>query len=401
MLEKSRTVSCPTSGIAALSAGENQKKEQAELFTKQLPPPGALVYALDSLHAKRNVDVWLGNLPVLIRESFASDHLSISAWLQGIGRPSISLPQVDQHIHELCQADLYSMLRAYLRSNSPDRGREADWFHLRALSFQFSGYAARRALEQEILLRSQEEESWVYHRCRWRYREAQQDQLGPFCNKKDAARHARSGKIFFHPDQLSHEATLGWPVLKQLLDFFKPGFLADLLTGIATQRHIELHIPTGSWALLRPLVAHVFSGHKLPFLELPGGTFQNDLPPCPEGLKGILVLHPLTPHAPAVDIDLDAYERLGWKVILVHGSNTHLLKSVPMLSSTGDSLQKGGENLLSPKNGEVLPLREFVRRMERRYIHDVLGLHAGIKTRACESLAITRQTLYTKLAKQL
>jgi len=48
----------------------------------------------------------------------------------------------------------------------------------------------------------------------------------------------------------------------------------------------------------------------------------------------------------------------------------------------------------------VLPLRQFVSEMEQRYIREVLSHHRGIKTRACESLGITRQTLYSKLGRQ-
>jgi transcriptional regulator with PAS, ATPase and Fis domain len=49
----------------------------------------------------------------------------------------------------------------------------------------------------------------------------------------------------------------------------------------------------------------------------------------------------------------------------------------------------------------LLPLREFVRQVERHYILDVLGLHNGVKSRACERLQISRQTLYTKLNQEL
>jgi DNA-binding NtrC family response regulator len=46
----------------------------------------------------------------------------------------------------------------------------------------------------------------------------------------------------------------------------------------------------------------------------------------------------------------------------------------------------------------LMPLRDFVRQVERHYILDVLGLHHGVKSRACERLQISRQTLYTKLS---
>jgi len=401
MIESSLLVSCAPSKKSARSADSEISATTQAIECNQLPPAAALIFALDSLHAGIQTNFWLNKIPKLVRECYANDHLSISAWLEGIGHKAIDLPQVDLHIHELLQADLLSMLRAYLKTNSPRMGREADWFHFRATSFRFSGYAARRALEQENLIRSQEEESWVYHRCRWRYRLAQQEQLGHFCNNIDAARHARSAGIFFHPDQLLTSESMQWPHLMRLLDFFEPGFLANLINRIGAQRHLELLIPTGSWALLRPLLSHVFSGEGLPFMEIPGSMHQSSLPPCPEGIKGMIVHH-LLDSTPSSQLEslLEHYERQGWKVLLVHGFQERQMKTISEVKSEGVGLQKGGENLFNPQKGQVLPLKEFVRRIERRYIHDVLGLHSGIKTHACESLAITRQTLYTKLSKR-
>jgi hypothetical protein len=371
-----------------------------ELCKQSLPPGAALAYALDSIHAGINRNLMQGHLLDCVRDDFAMDHTSISAWLAGIGESPLEIPSRDVHLDELLRSESRSLLRAYLRNSTSMPQQSVKCLHLRAASYGFRGFSAKRALEQELLMHSQREESWSYHRCRWHYREVQKENLGDFLNATDATRHARSGQIYFHPDQLKENDAAQWPALRRMLDSFRPGFLRELISKICTYRHLEIRIPLGSWALIRPLLHYTFGGQDLPFLELPGNSILNNLPPCPEGLHGMMVLH-LSKEVSTEHIaqGLETYERKGWKVLLVHDGDISRVNSLPQVTNEGNE-QGNPQGFLTPKAGSILPLREFVRRMERRYIHDVLGLHEGVKTRACESLAITRQTLYAKLGKE-
>ncbi len=295
---------------------------------------------------------------------------------------------------------LRQRLRSFERRWCDTGSLVPEFLRLKFIAFGRSGVRARRALEQELLLRGQQPENWSYHRARWLYRELQRDRLGRVGDAAQAAGRAAGAGIRFHPGQLGQSAAWRWQDLRRLLETMPAGGPLGLLHAALQPGISEFLLPAGAWALMRGLFAGILGGSGTDFIELPAVCWPCPLPDC--GERHTLVLH-LENGARCLKspgaVALSDLTESGWKIILVNSGRPlgGLASQVVDPGIKPESLG-GARTVLPTEGGSILPLREFVRRVELRYINDVLQLHAGVKTRACESLRITRQTLYTKLS---
>ena len=278
-----------------------------------------------------------------------------------------------------------------------ERLEEAD--HLHRLSMRLEGQPRRqrRLLEQELLLRSPLPEDWAFHRAKWRYLQSQEEQAGGLLSPHEAARRARQAGVWFHPDQLVPGPLRHWPALHRAVDMLEPRTWLRLLGHLKAGRPVDLGLPPGLWGHVRPWLRLLAAGRGLPCPEMVAGSLP-ETPPTPGLLPGLLVVHSDGPlEGRTLDWVRQAAEA-GWRLCVVRppgGGSPAFLQGIQAGAHATEWVRR---NLFSRQPGEgLLTLREFVRLAERQYILDVLGLHKGVKSRACERLQISRQTLYSKL----
>jgi hypothetical protein len=347
---------------------------------RRLPPAGRLGALLDGLRTRVPAQ-WPPD-PVLARGMAAADpgdRAALWGWL-------LARSMADGWMPLPAETDLVSGLEA-----------EADRLHARLERYTERPALVRRTLERELLLRDRLPEDWAFHRCRWLYRRLQ---LGPGSSmaRSEAAAKARNAGILFHPDQLDDAPARLCRRLRDLLEGLQPGCLLSLTGRLLAGQPCELLVSPANWARLRSWISHLCCGRGLPLLELPAGSLPNPLSPGDARVPRPLVLH-LDGDAPTdLEQRLAGLAAEGWLPLLVHGGASLELPALNTIDGRGHEPVDVSEALLRAGIDPVLPLREFVRRAERRYIQEVIGLHGGIKTRACETLQITRQTLYSKLA---
>lgn len=281
----------------------------------------------------------------------------------------------------------------------PGPAAEAERLHRRWERLADRPALARRTLEQELLQRDRLPEDWAWHRARWLYRRVQ---LGPGTPAacREAALKARASGFYFHPDQLEDGAHPAWTRLRELLDALPPGRLLRLTRLLLQGRPVELLVSPSGWTRLRGWLGRLAGGRGLPLLELPAGSLPGPLPADDRRGPRPIVLHLDGLAPPDLSTRLAALQQEGWLPLLVHGGGPRPPAALNQVDARRRQPEDGTRALLRSGLDPVLPLKEFVRRAERRYIQEVIGLHGGVKARACETLRITRQTLYTKLGRE-
>ncbi len=282
-----------------------------------------------------------------------------------------------------------------------ERRRQAEADALHRTMVRHSGFPGRqrRLLEQELLLRSALPEDWHFHRAKWRYLELQADQAGNLLAPGEAARRARQAEVFFHPDQLRPSRNLRWFGLRQAVELLDGRAWLQLLDALCAGKPVDLALAPDLWPHLRPWIKHLLGGQGLGFMELT----LDGLPAQPgqaPSRRGLLILH----EAEDSHVELERWCRdcaaSGWQVLVVQDPARAPLEWANRVVAGPASVRWAQRHRLSMPalEGRPLPLRDFLRSVERHYILDVLGVTGGIKTRACECLGISRQTLYAKLA---
>jgi hypothetical protein len=275
------------------------------------------------------------------------------------------------------------------------RQAEADQLHRLALRLEGQTRRQRRLLEQELLLRSALPEDWHFHRAKWRYLELQVEQSGKLLAPVEAARRARAVGILFHPDQLRPSPLSRWYSITSALEMLEAPAWLGLLEHLGAGRPVDLVLAPGLWSHLRPWLSFLVGGTGIPFVELYAGSLPETPPPAGRG--GLLVLH--NDEAPGEALEPWSRQAglAGWNLLLLRQRAMPELPFLNRVEAGGQAREWVRRQLAGGVEERVLPLRDFVRRMERSYILDVLGRHKGIKSRACERLQISRQTLYSKL----
>jgi len=256
----------------------------------------------------------------------------------------------------------------------------------------------RRLLEQELLLRSTLPEDWHFHRAKWRYLELQADQAGNLLSPTEASRRARQAGIFFHPDQLKPNRLLRWFNLRQAAELLEGQVWLDLLGHLCAGRPVDLALAPELWPHLRPWLHHLLGGQGQGLMELS----MNSLPEQPgkaPGNRGLLVLHSADDAPAGLEEWCRGAAQAGWQVLAIQAPQRPPLAWANFVDGSSLGAQWAQRHRLSTPalQGRPLPLRDFLRGVERHYILDVLGVTGGIKTKACECLGISRQTLYAKL----
>lgn len=326
-------------------------------------------------------------------------------WAQQILSHCDSLPVEDRPLLKEWLAQwvdrrhLESPLLASPKECERRRLSEADALH-RTME-RHSGFPGRqrRLLEQELLLRSTLAEDWHFHRAKWRYLELQAEQAGNLLSPGEAARRARQAEVFFHPDQLRPSRAQRWFGLRQAVELLDGAAWLQLLDHLGQGRPVDLALPPDLWPYLRPWIKHLLGGQGLGFMELS----LDGLPAHPGSApsrRGLLILHEVEDS----HLDLETWCREcaanGWQVLVVQDPGQRTLPWANRVEAGLSSRRWAQRHRLSTPalEGRPLPLRDFLRSVERHYILDVLGTTGGIKTKACECLGISRQTLYAKLA---
>ncbi len=282
-----------------------------------------------------------------------------------------------------------------------ERLDEADHLHRLVHRLEGQGRRQRRLLEQELLLRSSLPEDWHFHRAKWLYLAMQGEQTGTLLSPLEAARRARAGGVLFHPDQLAGGSLRRWLVLRRAVEMLEPARWLRLLRLLEQGRPLDLVLPPGLWMHLRPWLAFLLGGRGLLILEHYAGSLPDSQPVVP-GLGGLLILHSEGP----LDARWEPWARqaceAGWQLCVVRQQAGPGWEFLNRLEAGPQATEWVRRHLMAREpSARLLPLREFVRQVERHYILDVLGLHNGVKSRACERLQISRQTLYTKLNQEL
>lgn len=274
---------------------------------------------------------------------------------------------------------------------------EADQLHSLVGRLDGQPRRQRRLLEQELLLRSSLEEDWQFHRAKWRYLSLQAEQTGTMLAPAEAARRARAAGIFFHPDQLRPGPCHRWFGIRRALEMVEPASWLDLLSHLRRNRPVELALPAGLWVHLRPWLAYLVGGSGLSFVEYYTGSLP-ELPPAPSGRRGLLVVHGDGELEDRLEEWCRTATGQGWGLVMVRPPQATPAAWLNRVAAGETGEEWVRRHVLAGHAPEqVVPLRDFVRQVERSYILDVLGLLGGVKTRACEHLQISRQTLYTKL----
>ncbi len=256
--------------------------------------------------------------------------------------------------------------------------------HLFALSRGKASKLARKALEREVLLRQDCGSEWRRQRARALLARQQSEEA---CRQMILRARSQGVQI-----RLRHLAGQGLPdadCLRDALRLTRPASLGRLLEAWLGRQHVRLRLEFSGWPLLRGLLQALLDPGG-PVVEVQAGALPAKLP-LEAGC--LLVIHqdygdpPRLPTLPeegrALWLCPGGPVAEGWTEV---GS--------PLDARLHRTL--GGSWLKHPE--QVLPLRQFVAQVEGQYIREVLRLHHGVKMRACESLGIARQTLYSKLA---
>lgn len=364
---------------------------QSPSLDRRIPPEWALLLAL--LRFKAAVPslrpAWARLILDQSDPPMDDDRPALRAWLGvqlGSAAPALGAPLPDEEDGG-----------QILSRRESERLEEADQLHQLSARLDGQPRRQRRLLEQELLLRSALPEDWAFHRAKWRYLQTQEEQAGSLLSPQEAARRARQAGVWFHPDQLVSGHLRHWPALHRATDMLEPRTWIQLLGHLVAGRPVELGLPPGLWGHLRPWLRHLAAGRGVCSPEIFAGSLP-DMPPHPGPLPGLLVLHSENPMEGRVAEWARQAAEAGWRLCVVRppgGPSPAFLHGIQAGSHATEWVRR---NLLSRQSSEgLLPLREFVRLAERQYILDVLGLHKGIKSRACERLQISRQTLYSKL----
>jgi hypothetical protein len=391
--------------IEITNPGISQPCENTAIY-HQLPPVTAFLVALDQRRLIRKLNpaksIFNSAIWEFVEGSLASSIASISLYMTQNNIHAEQGRFADLLILREFQANgRIKLLRERLRDTADiDDQLLPDFLNLQAGVYSDSRRSSNQNVERELLYRGQLHECWKFHRVRWEYRQLQNRFLGNVGNQLQAAKRARSAGIFFHPDQL-RALSMNWVEIRRLLERFPVGSLFKLFSSIRSSAGLEINIAEGDWRMLRPLITDLLSGGGLHFFELPAYSWPCSLPESKDDLQqGVLVFHLAKDSKTMISRLRDhvlSLEARGWKVLILNSSNRQTdieLESIDLRLEL--DRKDSGANMTQDS---VVPLREYLRRIEQQYIHDVLDLHAGIKTRACESLKITRQTLYAKLGR--
>jgi hypothetical protein len=362
---------------------------------RRVPPEWALLLALLRFQAappSRRAE-WARVILDQTDPPLDEDRPALRAWL-GVQLGAVRVPRESMIIEEDGDAAEGAPI---LSTRERERMEEAD--HLHRLSMRLDGQPRRqrRLLEQELLLRSPLPEDWAFHRAKWRYLQSQEEQAGSLLAPHEAARRARQAGVWFHPDQLVPGPLRHWPALHRAVDMLEPGTWLRLLDHVKAGRPVDLGLPPGLWVHVRPWLRLLAAGRGLPCPEVMAGSLP-EAPPQPGPLSGLLVVHSDGPLEGRVLDWVRQAAEAGWRLCVVRppgGGSPSFLQGIQAGAHATEWVRR---NLFPRQPGEgLLSLREFVRLAERQYILDVLGLHKGVKSRACERLQISRQTLYSKL----
>jgi hypothetical protein len=363
---------------------------QLPCMDRRVPPEWALLLALLRFKSARPASrpAWAQLILAQSDPPLDDDRPALRAWLGvQLGSAAIAgpeLPEEEDPVQPLTRRESGQM-------------EEADQLHRLSARLEGQPRRQRRLLEQELLLRSALPEDWAFHRAKWRYLKTQEEQAGVLLSHHEAARRARQAGVWFHPDQLAPGQLRHWPALHRATDMLEARTWIALLGHLAAGRSVDLGLPPGLWGHLRPWLRHLAAGRGVPCPEVFAGNLP-DAPPPPGPLPGLMVLHSEGPlDGRTADWARQAAEA-GWRLCVVRPPGGSCPAFFHSIQAGSHAMEWVRRNLLARQTSEgLLPLREFVRLAERQYILDVLGLHKGIKSRACERLQISRQTLYSKL----
>ena len=377
----------------------SQPKDSYHKLSRKVPPCLGVLLLLDELRVRlRDPAATLSDLLLLLRGRLAHALPALRRELI----PGDQFKRVNPdllelvHLRGLALDGKYSRLRRLLRgwSKSGNNTLKAEALRLRRNCMREGSAIWKRLLSQELLLRSSGEEDWLYHEARWQYHQMQKLKLGKLSKAANYRRRAREAGVLFDPAQIELEACWSLSRLRELLQLMPTGLPLALLQRFRAGGVWELRLPLEVWPHLSPLLSLLAAGTN--HLELPLESWPCTLPDCGSD-PGTLVLYRRDEAAPRGG-ELDSVCAAGWQVIVLCDEDASP-GGLPLLDS---GIRRGRIHLqssVSRNTGtQVMPLKDFVRRVERRYIEEVLSLHSGVKTRACASLCITRQTLYSKLS---
>ena len=253
------------------------------------------------------------------------------------------------------------------------------------------GPLARKAADREFMLRSELGSGWRQQRARWQSLGEPARFLAPIL------RGSREQGILFHPAQLEPQPGCDLARLDVLVRGLGSGALASLLDVLGRSHRLEISIDPDGWKSLRPLLVSLLAGACQPFSEVPVSCLPCSLPDQADSLPmATLVVHSPNGHVPP-DHHLPAGN---WRVLLLHDRVPSVPDGYTGLRLEWKTLVGDWVNARDAESCGVIPLRQYVNELEQRYILEVLRHHGGVKTRACESLGITRQTLYAKLGRR-
>ncbi len=372
--------------------------EEYCLISRRIPPPLGALLLLDDLRSRRRdrlltitalLRLLRGRLahalPALSREFFPAQSLeSVSPALRSLVR-----------MRSLAADGKRVRLREALKcwSKTGDSTNEVEVLSLRRACVREGSTAWERLLSQELLLRSGAHEDWLYHELRWLYHQMHRRKLGVLQSADNHRIRAREVGVFFDPAQIRQEPRWSLARVRNLLQLMPSGLPLALVKRFLAGGAWELRLPLEAWPHMSPLLSMLGAGTN--HLELPLGSWPCTLPDCGQH-PGTLVLY-RRDEAPLRHHELEEVCAAGWQVIVLCDEDA-APGNLPLLES---GIHRGRLHLSGVSrnaDSRVLPLKDYMRRVERRYIEEVLSLHAGVKTRACASLCITRQTLYSKLS---
>jgi hypothetical protein len=325
-------------------------------------------------------------------------HLRYRKWLPSIW-PGISRQIANEALGQ-------NRLPAPMPSDDPpqpraDIFREAEERHAQQRSLPMGSQRQRRCLEQELLWRREDAEDWRFFRALWQYRLAQSAKLGrdlDTLGKENANNAARHG-VCFHPEQLARDIQHLAADLQAALGRMSAVVWSLLLDALLEKRAADLRIPDALWNHLRPYLRSLLGGSDSHVVEvIPGDTGIMQLKPDEVSL---LVIHSDGMESDLLKKKVARHRQLDIPLILLGNTNA-VFTGIPLVRS-GERSRAWTRNEAIKQSADTftLPLRTFMQRMERHYILEVLGSQGGVKSKACEQLGISRQTLYAKLASEV
>ncbi len=279
--------------------------------------------------------------------------------------------------------------------------REAELRHAQQRSLPAESTRLLRCLEQELLWRREDAEDWRFFRALWYYRKAQSIKLGRDLAMlgTDSARNARRRGVCFHPEQLDSDIQHLAADLQAALGRMSAGVWSQLLEALVLGQAADLRIPDALWNHLRPYLRSLLGGSDSHVVEvIPGDRSFTGL--NSESVS-LLVIHAGEMPRAALGPSLSRHRQLKIPMILL-GNTGEAIGGISLVES-GERSRTWTRNEALKQSGDKfsVPLRTFLQRMERHYILEVLGSQGGVKSKACERLGISRQTLYAKLASEV